>query len=577
MVNKTRKRVRRQIRNKKLDKRLNVREIMHQRMMQGILLTQPQQQTPGQLSLSNAQQDVVNKERAISNLTNKLEAVKNENKRKENEYKNVLNEYENEVQNRKQLELENKRIKSEIDDKIRLDRHYQELNETNQKLRLELQNLQNERDIYSGKSDIATKQNMNRILQISVNEKKNQVEENKIYGEKSVLDKENEILQAQIEAYDKVIESKDFTDSIEKYKEAYTTKLINDERMKLAQIQMRELAENARMQAEIDAKTEFYEKDGKGAEQLKSYSEAVQKQYAEQLKLQQDLDTAKDKDRELENYNKLREEISIEKSKINMQLTRLNARKEAMDKLVKYDKNNNYILSNAEKSILESNVKNEQEIEIMTNTLSEQQRNDVINREKKKLQLKIDYINSAEHKQQLDNIYTKMLDNEKQEEAYNLRKTLYDQFCLLKQKEREEAARRRASLAPFALTEKNYYDITTALNQQEALINQINAKENKRQETLAQIDDYTIGSKHSTDFMKKLQIALQRNRINPAYAIDYRACNQDELDAILSACYQVENDEITPIRGEMDFYYEEPDIKDAEKGRFRVETPQKPK
>ena len=95
MVNKTRKRVRRQIRNKKLDKRLNVREIMHQKMMQNLLLTQPQQQQSNQLGLNIAQQELYNKERIVSDLNNKIEANKQEIKRKDEERKTYLETIKN--------------------------------------------------------------------------------------------------------------------------------------------------------------------------------------------------------------------------------------------------------------------------------------------------------------------------------------------------------------------------------------------------------------------------------------------------------------------------------------------------
>ena len=498
MVNKTRKRVRRQIRNKKLDKRLNVREIMHQKMMQNLLLTQPQQQQSNQLGLNIAQQELYNKERIVSDLNNKIEANKQEIKRKDEERKTYLETIKNQEIFISNMNRDTKKAEKSLKQQIAADEHAADVAEELHVIKSKQYRYNQETDEFADRTKIESEKQRARDLEVQSEQAKAKLNKNIVYNEYKTLKQRNDVQTQELNALKEVLASNEFTKANDAYKKAYIEKLLNEHNLELLKLQYKHQNEYIRQKAELDAQQSYWDsktevitdengkiiKISKGDKMQRDILYQLTKNIKENTIIQDKLDDYQTKQTLLQAYKDKKRDLVLQKQNLTVEQAYLSnlASQTGLQQVKIDEKTGEVILGENERKVLQQIARKEVQIEGNKRKLAEKQRNRQLIYENAQLDAKIESLKDSYNQKQLDELKVLIAKNEQEEEKSKIMNKLYENTKVLKEIERSNAVKNAAISAEFPLTGGKFMDYGTIAKYGEAAIRQENAIHEREEE-----------------------------------------------------------------------------------------------
>ena len=503
------KKIRKQIRrNKKtpskqvVKKRMNVREIMLEKMRMGMLVPQ-QQATPQQVQQNNEMDKLRSQinvaEKGLSDERLKRKALEAERERlkveKEEEirlrkqqddeiqklkkeYKKKSKEYENERRfNEKIEDLKEKR--EDLDQKIQdeeaigeLEARYkhekktfdreQEMKKKGEEYFEKYDELQYKQEQAMAKSKVtqmeqslAAEKAQYEAIKHAEALAKAEIAKNKVYEAYELQKKKNEAAQVEVDALHRVIKSKMFTNSLAALKTEKRKELSLKNQKELAELQYKNAEEAMRLQAELEAQNEYYY----GTEEQQKVPGFVSDGDKHKMKLEKaiiDHATAMARIKEkgqgsiskaeaIEVLNKKKNEAvkSMEAARIDVMI----AENTYKDNETKFDKNGHIIISDDDKKIFEEEARAHGELDIQKQRLEIQKSKTNLERERSRTEYIKENMENEAYIKQIKDIQREVEQVNQKADIQKRKNILMEQEKKMRMRKALEEARNSSSIA----------------------------------------------------------------------------------------------------------------------------------
>ena len=500
------KRVKRQIRknNKKptvqvAKKRMNVRELMLEKMKMGMLVPQ-QQMTPQQQQQQYNEMDRLrNKnnvaEKGLSDERQKRKALEvqyertkeekdeemrlrkeqDEKLRKlKEEYKKKLKEYERDKQfnetvddlNEKQEDLDQKiqdeaaigamqkdyknkkkQFEREQAEKKRGDEFYEKVDE----LEYQISQAKDESEAMEMKKYLADKKNQYEIIKHAIAKKQAEIEKNKLMTQIQIQKDTNEQAQAELDAVNETLNSKAFTNSLEVYKENCKKQLQLEDDIRLKKQQLENEKQIMAEQMKYEAQREYWYgteqqrrqrgfiSDGQRAENKLQALVVKQMNATTSLKIQNN-----DVVYRAEQLNAFEDQLEgATRNKAKLEAEQWRAKAMVKENKDKFDENGNLILTEEEKKTFEDEAKAKTNLELENERIKGAKQKIALSKEQAKGEAYSEQLNNEEYINQIKDIQVKTENMKHEEETQKLRNELLEQQKQMKIKRSYEEARNK--------------------------------------------------------------------------------------------------------------------------------------
>ena len=500
------KRVKRQIRkNKKkptvqvAKKRMNVREIMLEKMKMGMLVPQ-QQMTPQQQQQQYNEMDRLrNKnnvaEKGLSDERQKRKALEvqyertkeekdeemrvrkeqDEKLRKlKEEYKKKLKEYERDKQfnetvdalNEKQEDLDqqiqddqtigakekdyNKR-KKDFERKQAEQKRGDEFFEKNDELEYKISQAKDDSEAMEMKKHLADLKNQYEIITHATAKKQSEIDKNKLLTKIQIQEDKNKQAEAELRALDETLNSKAYTNSLEAYKESCKKNLQLQDDIRLKNQQLENEKQIMAEQMKYEAQREYWYgteqqrrqrgfiSDGQRAENKLQASIVRQMNAITSLKIQNN-----DVVYRAEQLNAFEDQLEgATRNKAKLEAEQWRAKAMVKENKDKFDENGNLILTEEEKKTFEDEAKAKTNLELENERIKGAKQKIALSKEQAKEEAYNEQLNNEEYINQIKDIQVKTENMKHEEETQKLRNELLEQQKQMKIKRSYEEARNK--------------------------------------------------------------------------------------------------------------------------------------
>ena len=503
------KKIRKQIRrNKKtpskqvVKKRMNVREIMLEKMRMGMLVPQ-QQATPQQVQQNNEMDKLRSQinvaEKGLSDERLKRKALEAERERlkveKEEEirlrkqqddeiqklkkeYKKKSKEYENDRRfNEKIEDLKEKR--EDLDQKIQdeeaigeLEARYKHEKKTfdrEQEMKKKGEEYFEKYDDLKRKQELAAEHSEITQMEQSLSAEnskyetikhaealaKAEIAKNKVYEAYELQKKKNEAAQVEVDALHRVIKSKMFTNSLAALKTEKRKELSLKNQKELAELQYKNAEEAMRLQAELEAQNEYYygtEEQQKvqgfvsdGDKHKKKLEKAIIDHATAMARIKEKGQGSISKAEAIEVLNKKKNEAvkSMEAARIDVMIAE-NAYK---DNETKFDKNGHIIISDDDKKIFEEEARAHGELDIQKQRLEIQKSKTNLERERSRTEYIKENMENEAYIKQIKDIQREVEQVNQKADIQKRKNILMEQEKKMRMRKALEEARNSSSIA----------------------------------------------------------------------------------------------------------------------------------
>ena len=476
------KKIRKQIRrNKKtpskqvVKKRMNVREIMLEKMRMGMLVQQ-QQATPQQMRQSNemdkmrSQINVAEKglsderlkRKALVGEFERLKVEKEEEirlrKQQDDEIQKLKKEYKKKIQDEEaigELEARYKHDKKTFDRKQEMKKKGEEYFEKYDELQYKKEQAAAHSEVTQMEQSLSAENTKYETIKHAEAMAKAEIAKNKVYGEYELQKKKNEAAQVEVDALHRVIKSKMFTNSLAALKTEKRKELSLKNQKELAELQYKNAQEAMRIQAELEAQNEYYygtEEQQKvpgfvseGDAHKKKLEKAIIDHATAMARIKENGQGSINKAEAIEVLNKKKNEAvkSMEAARIDVMIAE-NAYK---DNETKFDKNGHIIISDDDKKIFEEEAKAHGELDIQKQRLEIQKSKTNLERERSRTEYMKENMENEAYIKQIKDIQREVEQVNQKADIQKRKNILMEQEKKMRMRKALEEARNSSSIA----------------------------------------------------------------------------------------------------------------------------------
>ena len=455
------KRVKRQIRkNKKkptvqvAKKRMNVRELMLEKMKMGMLVPQ-QQMTPQQERLYNdlekARDQVNIAEKNLSDAKLKTKAAEEERNRLKAERDEELNKTKETKEGMAQDEREYNKKKKDFERKQAEQKEREAFQEKVKELEYMISRAEDDSEVMEMKKQLADLKNQYEIIKHTTAKNRAEIDKNKYMTKIQIQKDTNEQAQAELDALNETLNSKAYTNSLEVYKENCKRELQLEDELRLKKQQLENEKQIMAEQMKYEAQREYWYgteqqrrqrgfiSDGQRAEIALQASVVKQMNAITSLKIQNN-----DVVYRAEQLNAFEDQLEgATRNKAKLEAEQWRAKAMVNENKDKFDENGNLILTEEEKKTFEEEAKARTNLELEKERIKSANQKIALSKEEAKEQAYNEQLKNEEYIKQIKDIQVKTENMKHEEETQKLRNELLEQQKQMKIKRSYEEARNK--------------------------------------------------------------------------------------------------------------------------------------
>ena len=455
------KRVKRQIRkNKKkptvqvAKKRMNVRELMLEKMKMGMLVPQ-QQMTPQQERLYNdlekARDQVNIAEKNLSDAKLKRKAAEEERDRLKSERDEEFNKTKETKEGMAQDEREYNKKKKDFERKQAEQKEREAFQEKVKELEYMISRAEDDSEVMEMKKQLADLKNQYEIIKHTTAKNRAEIDKNKYMTKIQIQKDTNEQAQAELDAINETLNSKACTNSLEVYKENYKKQLQLQDEIRLKKQQLENENQIMVEQAKYEAQREYWYgteqqrrqrgfiSDGQRAENKLQALVVRQMNAITNLKIQNN-----DVVYRAEQLNAFEDQLEgATRNKAKLEAEQWRAKAMVKENKDKFDENGNLILTEEEKKTFEDEAKAKTNLELENERIKGAKQKIALSKEQAKGEAYSEQLNNEEYIKQIKDIQVKTENMKHEEETQKLRNELLEQQKQMKIKRSYEEARNK--------------------------------------------------------------------------------------------------------------------------------------
>ena len=455
------KRVKRQIRkNKKkptvqvAKKRMNVREIMLEKMKMGMLVPQ-QQMTPQQERHYNEMDKLRNQvnvaEKEKSDAVLKRKAAEEERNRLKSERDEEFNKTKETKEGMAQDEREYNKKKKDFERKQAEQKEREAFQEKVKELEYMISRAEDDSEVMEMKKQLADLKNQYEIIKHTTAKNRAEIDKNKYMTKIQIQKDTNEQAQAELDAVNETLNSKAYTNSLEVYKENCKRELQLEDDIRLKKQQLENEKQIMAEQMKYEAQREYWYgteqqrrqrgfiSDGQRAENALQASVVKQMNAITCLKIQNN-----DVVYRAEQLNAFEDQLEgATRNKAKLEAEQWRAKAMVKENKDKFDENGNLILTEEEKKTFEEEAKARTNLELEKERIKSANQKIALSKEQAKGEAYNEQLNNEEYIKQIKDIQVKTENMKHEEETQKLRNELLEQQKQMKIKRSYEEARNK--------------------------------------------------------------------------------------------------------------------------------------